>query len=129
MYWPCMSKDIEEEVSKCPVCMKYQHSQHLEPMIPHEIPDGRLQKIALYFMTYRGRDYLVVVDYCSKYPEVSLLPGKTASSIFMHTESICARHGIPGEIVSANMPFGSREFKNFAYEWGIKTITSSPTYA
>ena len=27
------------------------------------------------------------------------------------------------------MPFGSREFKDFAYEWGIKTTTSSPTYA
>ena len=80
-------------------------------------------------MTYRGRDYLVVVDYCSKYPEVSLLPDNRASSIIMHTKSICARHGIPDEIVSANMSFGSREFKNFAYEWGIKTITSSPTYA
>ena len=27
------------------------------------------------------------------------------------------------------MLFGSREFKDFAYEWGIKTTTSSPTYA
>ena len=27
------------------------------------------------------------------------------------------------------MPFGSREFKDFVYEWGITTITSSPTYA
>ena len=47
----------------------------------------------------------------------------------MYTKSICARHGIPGEIGSDNMPFGSREFKDFAYEWGIKTTTSSPTYA
>ena len=28
-----------------------------------------------------------------------------------------------------NVPFGSREFKDFAHEWGIKTTTSSPTYA
>ena len=27
------------------------------------------------------------------------------------------------------MPFGSREFKDFAREWGIKTTTSSPSYA
>ena len=27
------------------------------------------------------------------------------------------------------MPFGSREFKDFAHEWGIKPTTSSPTYA
>ena len=77
MYWPGMSKDIEDEVSKCSVCMKYQKSQHREPMLPHDIPDGRWQKIAMDIMTYHGRDYLVIVDYYSKYPEVSLLPDKT----------------------------------------------------
>ena len=41
MYWPGMSKDIEDEVSKCSVCMKYQKSQHRVPMLPHDIPDGR----------------------------------------------------------------------------------------
>ena len=46
-----------------------------------------------------------------------------------HRKSICSRPGIPEEIVSDNMPFGSREFKDFAHEWGIKTTTSSPTYA
>ena len=129
MYWPGMSKDIEDEVSKCSVCMKYQKSQHRETMLPHDIADGRWQKIAMDIMTYHGRDYLVIVDYYSKYPEVSLLPDKTASSIITYTKGICARHGIPEEILSDNMPFGSREFKDFAYEWGIKTTTSSPTYA
>ena len=100
-----------------------------EPMLPHDIPDGRWQKIAMDIMTYNGRDYLVIVDYYSKYADVSLLPDKTASSIIMYTKSICARHGIPEEIVSDNMPFDSREFKDFAYEWGIKTTASSPTYA
>ena len=31
--------------------------------------------------------------------------------------------------MSDNMPFGSREFKDFAREWGIKTTTSSLSYA
>ena len=88
-------------------------------MLPHDIPDGRWQKIAMGIMTYHGRDYLVVVDYYSRYPEVSLLPYKTGSSIITHTKSICARHGIPEEIVSYNMPFGSRAFKDVVYEWGI----------
>ena len=34
---------------------------------------------------------------------------------------ICVRHGIPEEIFSDNMPFGSREFSDVAYEWVIKT--------
>ena len=46
MYWPGMAKEIEE-VFKCSVCMKHQKSQHREPMMPHDIPDGRWQKIAM----------------------------------------------------------------------------------
>ena len=53
-------------------------------MLPHDIPDGRWQKIAMDIMTYHGRDYLVVVDYYSKYPEVSLLPDKTANHIITY---------------------------------------------
>ena len=75
MYWPGISKDIEDEVSKkCSVCMKYQKNQHHEPMLPHDIPDGRWQKIAKDTMMYHGRDCLVVVDYYSKYPEVLRQP-------------------------------------------------------
>ena len=129
MYWPGMSKDIEHEVFKCSVCKKHQKSQQRNPMIPHDIPDGRWQKLAMDIMTYHGRDFQVVVDYYSKYPEISQLPDKTADTIITHTKSICSRHGIAEEIVSDNMPFGSREFNDFAQEWGIKTTTSSPTYA
>ena len=43
MYWAGMSKDIEDEVSKSSVCMKYQKSHHREPILLHDIPDGRWQ--------------------------------------------------------------------------------------
>ena len=109
--------------------MKRQKSQQREPTIPHDIPDGRWQKLAMDIMTYHGCDFLVVLDYYSKYPEILQLPDKTAKTIITHTKSICSRHGITEEIVSDNMPFGSREFKDFGHEWGIKTTTSSPTYA
>ena len=52
MYWPGMSKDIENEVSKCSVCMMYQKSRNREPMPRHEIQDGRWQKIAVDITTY-----------------------------------------------------------------------------
>ena len=129
MYWPGMAQDIENVVSKCSVCLKYSNSQAKEPMIPHEIKDGRWRKIAMDIMTYHGNDFLVIVDYYSKYPEFSQLPDKTAKTIVAHTKSVCSRHGIPEEIVSDNMPFGSREFREYAREWGIKVTTSSPGYA
>ena len=75
---------MEDDASNCSVCMKY----HREPMLPHDIPDGRWQKIAMDIMTYHGLCYSVVVDYYSKYPEVSLLPNKTANSIITYMKSI-----------------------------------------
>ena len=80
----------------------------------------------MYTMTYHGQDFLVVVDYYAKFAP---FPDKTANTIITNTKSICARHEIPEEIVRDNVPFGSREFKEFAREWGIKTTTSSQRYA
>jgi len=129
LYWPNMSKDIEQKVSECSVCLKYRNSHPKEPMIPHDIPDGRYEKVAMDIMTYGSRDYLVIVDYYSKYPELALLDSKTAETMVTHCKCAFARHGIPKEIVSDNMPFNSYVFKQFAEEWGIKLSFSSPGYA
>ena len=53
---------------------------------------------------------------------------KTASSVIKHMKPILARHGIPEEIVADNMPYNSREFQQFAKDWGFKVTTTSPTY-
>ena len=47
----------------------------------------------------------------------------------MHLKEIFARHGIPEEMVSDNMPFNSRKVNEFANEWMISVTTSSPHYA
>ena len=61
-------------------------------------------------MTLKGKDYLVVVDYHSKYPEIALLEDKTASTVVLHLKSIFSRYGIPMELVSDNMPYSSETF-------------------
>jgi len=97
-------------------------------MIPHSIPNNRFEKVAMDIMTWGGQDYLVVVDYYSKYPELLPLRDKMAKTIVEHAKSVCARHGIPVEIVSNNMPFRSKEFLDFTRAWDIKATTSSPTF-
>ena len=98
-------------------------------MISHDILNERFLKVGLDTLTFKGKDYLVVVDYYSKYPELLPLPNKTASTIVEQCKIVFARHGIPVEIVSDNMPFLSNEFLTFANTWGIKTTTSSSTYS
>ena len=39
-----------------------------------------------------------------------------------------ARHGIPESLIIDNMPFNGLKFKNFASEWEIDVVTSSPHY-
>ncbi|XP_013408762.1 uncharacterized protein K02A2.6-like [Lingula anatina] len=128
LYWPGMSADIELIVAQCSVCSKFRPSNGKEPLIPHAIPHRPWEKVGADIMTLKGKDYLVVVDYYSKYPEISYLEDKTAKTVILHLKSIFARHGIPETIVSDNMPFGSYDFKNFAREWGINQDTSSPHY-
>ena len=128
MYWPGMAADIEATVSKCSICLRYRASNVKQPLQPHSIPSRPWQKIGADIMTYKGHDYLVAVDYYSKYPELAKLESKTATSCMMHLKSMFARHGIPETIVTDNMPFASQAFIEFTKDWGITLTTSSPTF-
>ena len=128
LYWPTMPKDIESVVSKCEICVTMRPGQAKEPLIPHQVPDRPWQKLAADIMTLDGKDYLIVVDYNSKYPELASLQNKTASCVILYMKSILARHGIPEILCTDNVPFNSAEFIKFSKEWSFTLVISSPTY-
>ena len=98
-------------------------------MPPHPVPERPWQKVGVDIFTFQRKDYLLVVDYYSKYPEIAHLPDKTASTVVLQLKEIFARHGIPEEMTSDNMPFSSRKMSEFAEEWKFSQSTSSPHYA
>ncbi|XP_055861369.1 uncharacterized protein LOC106067741 [Biomphalaria glabrata] len=122
----------------CRKCKKRNHfavkcrSKHFkavkEKLLPHAVPDRPWKKVATDLFEWRNNDYLLVVDYFSKYPEIKRLENKTAECVIRAMKGIFARHGIPEEIVSDNMPFNSYQYREFASEWGFKITTSSPRY-
>jgi len=75
-----------------------------------------------------NQDYLLVVDYFSKYPEVIPVQSKSAYSTIKEMKAIFARHGIPNTVIADNMPFHSKEFYQFSKEWNFTLITSSLRY-
>ena len=79
-------------------------------------------------MTYRGQDFLVLVDCYSKYPEMALLKNKTADTIIQQIKSIFAHHGIPERLVCDNISFTSRQFHSFAADWDLAVKTASPKF-
>ena len=127
-YWPNMSQDIAQAINSCETCLTLRASQQKEPLLCHDIPQRPWQKLAADIMTLNGKDYLVVVDYFSKYPEIAQLELKTAKCVVVHLKSIFARHGVPEELVTDNMPFSSAEFREFVSDWDITLTTSSPMF-
>ena len=129
MFWPGLSRDIDNVVSRCSVCLQFRSANAKEPLLPHTVPEGPYQKVAMDILTFKGVEFLLIVDYYSKYPELCRLgQQKNASVVISHVKSVFARHGIPEEVIADNMPFNSVKFRSFAEEWGFKITTSSPRY-
>ena len=97
-----MSTAIEDTVAKCSTCLYFARSNQNEPMIVHEIPDGPFVDVAMDIMSFKCRDYLVAVDYYSKFPELALLENKISECLIAYVTSISECHGIPEEIVADN---------------------------
>ena len=122
VYWPGLAKDNGSLISKCSIYLTYRNRNQKEPMIIHPIPDLSCMKLAADLYE------LVIVDYFSKFIELSQVRDKTAGTVISHMKYMLARHGIREELVADNVPFNSREFLNFAKSRGFKLSTSSPTY-
>ncbi|CAB4016517.1 Transposon Tf2-6 poly [Paramuricea clavata] len=104
----------------------YRRRNQKEPMIAHQIPEQPWQKLGTDLFECKGKNYLVVVDYYSKFIETVLLPSKTAGTVIRHLKSFFATHGIPEDLVSDNMPFNSKEFDEFAKKMEIQTNNIKP---
>ena len=128
MCWPGISQDIEHFVSKCSTCNKFRREQQKEPLIPHPVPARTWQRIGADIFHLYGHDYLILIDYYSKRPEIFLLKDKRAETVVSCMKEVFARQGIPEEVVSDNMSFSSYVFRKFANEWNFTVVTSSPRY-
>jgi len=128
VWWPGLSQQVEDLVKGCRTCVM-NAKQPKEPLEPTEFPTTAWDKVATDLMDFKGSQYLVVIDYHSRFIELALLESTTSKAIINHMKSIFARHGIPTTVVSDNGPqYSSREFKEFASDWGFQHVTSSPIH-
>ncbi len=73
MFWPNISADITKMVESCSICLEHRNSNAKEPLISHDIPDHPWQTVATDIFTWNDKDFLVTVDYYSRYFEVQSL--------------------------------------------------------
>ena len=129
LFWPGMGKQIEALVESCNICMERRNSVQKEPMISHPIPERPWQVIATDLFMWNNTDYIVAVDYYSRYFEVEKITSLTSNTVIKKLKAMFARFGAPQTLISDNGPcYSSQEFKDFARAWDFEHVTSSPLY-
>lgn len=129
LFWPGMSKDIQDMCSTCDDCAKYQKTAPKQPMQSLPIPSLPWQIVSQDFFELHNRDYLVTVCHFSDWIEVDRLPDTLSATVIECTKAQFARHGIPDICHTDNGPqFISNDYKNFSNTYGFKHTRSAPYY-
>ena len=129
VWWPGLSKQIQDMIDNCRICLKHKVNRP-EPLCTTLFPQRPWQELGADFFQCQSCDYLIVVDYYSRYIEIAAMnKNKKSTEVVRALKSIMARHGIPERIRSDNgPPFDSGEYAKFANEWGFAITTSSPKF-
>ena len=90
-----MNSQIEDIVSNCPTCTTHQSCNPKEPMIAHELQERPWKNVATDLFTLDNEQYLIVVDYYSRYFELERMSTTTSLAIINNLTAIFARHGNP----------------------------------
>ncbi|KAG1649809.1 hypothetical protein GQR58_028618 [Nymphon striatum] len=128
VWWPGMSQAIAETVNNCHECLKQRNDQK-EPLLPREFPQRPWEHVGSDLFYLKGKWYVLVIDYYSRYVEVGLLENLHSHGVINQLKSIFARHGVPELMTSDNGPqYASKEFEEFCGNYGFQHSTSSPKY-
>ena len=118
LYWPGINEEIRFKVENCIPCQTVARSQQKQPAILIELPFRPWQKLGMDLFFCKGKWYLLVCDYYSKFPVFRLLPSISSKNVISALQSIISEYGYVEEIMA-------QEYKNFAAQYGFK-LTQQP---
>ena len=129
VFWANINRDIEELVKSCPPCQRHQKLNVKEPLLPHDVPQKPWDTLGSDIFHWNNANYLLVVDYYSKFPVVKKLTSIQSSAVIAHLKSIFEEHGIPSKLITDNgSQYTSAAFQEFSRSYGFTHVTSSPLY-
>lgn len=124
VWWPDINNQIVNTVSSCPKCAETR-VQRSEPMMASVTPSLPWEEVGADLFHLNGRDYILLVDYRSRFPEVISFGSTSAAAVITAIKSGFARHGIPKLLRTDNGPqFAAKEFGDFARTYGFHHVTS-----
>ncbi|KAK3702077.1 hypothetical protein QZH41_014766 [Actinostola sp. cb2023] len=133
VYWPGMSKDIQNTRERCADCHRNAPSQAATPPLPSQPPSTPFEAVFADFFDYGGRHYLVIGDRLSGWVEVF---GSTAGTdqggstgLVRHLRTFFATFGVPEELASdGGLEFTASHTENFLQLWGVRHRVSSVAF-
>ena len=129
VFWVNINEDLKELVEKCDLCQSQQNSTSIIQKYVSEVPPHPWHTIGSDLFYFRRIDFLVVVDYFSKYLIMRKIHNSTSSAVIKELGMIFSEFGKPQVFRSDNGPcYSSQEFRFFMQNWSIEHRTSSPHY-
>ena len=111
---PGLSREIQDLVQQSRVCALHKENKP-KLLIATPLPDRPWQVIATDLFELKGIDYLIVIDYFSRYIEIAAMKKTTKSSeVIRALKSIFDGHGIPEQERSDNGQYISPLFRDFS---------------
>ena len=129
VFWINLNNDLKELVEKCDLCQSQQNSFTVVQKYVSEVPPHPWHTVGSDLFYFQRIDFLVVVDYFSKYLIVRKIPNSTSSAVIKELGMIFSEFGKPQIFRSDNGPcYSSQEFRFFMQNWLVEHRTSSPHY-
>ena len=114
MWWPTITKDVEEFVAHCQACSQANFKPVSNAQVSWEPTTHPWERIHIDFYFLAQVPYLLCVDSFSKWVEVWEMAKTNAPAVIDKLSRAFATWGLPVEIVSDNgPPFNSFEFLDF----------------
>ena len=60
--------------------------------MPTDLPEYPCQQVGTDLFTFKGREYLIGVDYISQYPEIARIPITTSQGIILALKKVFSQH-------------------------------------
>ena len=133
VYWPGLSKDIQDIRERCTDCNRNAPSQAATPPLPSPPPSTPFEAIFADFFDYGGCHYLVVGDRFSGWVEVLRSTAGTdlggSTGLVRHLRTFFATFGVPEELSSDGGPeFTAHNTETFLRLWNVKHRVSSVSF-
>ena len=127
VFWPGISNDVRQMVKNCALCNRHQRAQPKLPAMQPDLPTRPWEKLGSDIFQFNGANYLIIVDYYSRFPVIRPLSDISASTVSSHFTSVFAEYGLPSLLTADfGTQFVREMFKGKCEESGVTLKFSSP---